>query len=74
MARGSKTTITDMQMRILNGFDRELRNSGEYTSGLLRNAPVDKWKSAPGLKKVSAHDKRVAALKAEISELERKGF
>jgi hypothetical protein len=78
MAKGRSTTVTDMQMRILNGFDRDLRQgerSGEArergftpTSGLLRNAPVEQWKSAPGLsRKASAVDRRIAALKAELS-------
>jgi hypothetical protein len=84
MAKGRKTTVTDMQMNILNGFDRELRNAERSgaaaargftpTSGLLRNAPVDKWKSADGLKKVSAADKRIADIKAELARMERKGF
>jgi len=73
MAKGRRTTITEMQMNVLNGFDRQLRNSGQHTSGLLRNVPVSNWKEAPGLKKtgyVSPIDKRIAALKAEIAELD----
>jgi hypothetical protein len=78
MAKGAKRTTTDMQMSILNGFDRVLRNaerSGEAaargftpTSGLLRNAPVSKWSNTPGLKRVTAADKRIAALKAELAK------
>jgi hypothetical protein len=78
MAKGRNITVTDMQMRVLNGFDRDLRQgerSGEAaargfspTSGLLRNAPVDQWKTAPGLsRKASAVDRRIAALKAELA-------
>jgi hypothetical protein len=73
MAKGRRTTITEMQMNVLNGFDRQLRNAGQHTSGLLRNVPVANWKEAPGLKKtgyVSPIDKRIAALKAEIAELD----
>jgi hypothetical protein len=75
MARASKTTVTDMQMRILNGFDRTLRLHGERTSGLMRNAHVSQWDEVPGLQKVmSSHDKKIAKLKAQISEMEGKGF
>ncbi len=76
MARGSKTSVTDMQMRVLNGFDRELRNSGYRTSGLLRNLPVSNWKDTPGLEKTgrSTIDKRIAALKAEIARLDAQGL
>lgn len=73
MAKGRRTTITDMQMNVLNGFDRTLRNSGHHTSGLLRNVPVSNWKEAPGLKRterMSPLDKRIAALKAEIAEMD----
>ena len=75
MAKGRRTTITDMQMNILNGFDRQLRSAGQHTSGLMRNVPVSDWKEAPGLKKtgyVSPIDKRIAALKAEIDALDAK--
>jgi len=77
MAKASKITVTDMQMRVLNSFDRDLRQSKQHTSGLLRNAPVDKWKSAPGLKAekpMSTLDKKIAALKAEIARFEAKGL
>ena len=78
MAKGRSTTVTDMQMRILNGFDRVLREgerTGEATrrgftptSGLLRNAPVGQWKSTPGLKRLSGVDRRIAALRAQLGE------
>jgi hypothetical protein len=74
MAKGSKITTTDMQMRVLNGFDRELRLSGNFTSGLMRNEPVSKWKTAPSAStaKLSAADRRIANIKAEIAEMDRK--
>ena len=75
MAKGRRTTITEMQMNVLNGFDRQLRNSGQHTSGLLRNVPVSNWKEAPGLKRtanMSPLDRRIAALKAEIAALDAK--
>jgi hypothetical protein len=75
MAKGRRTTITEMQMNVLNGFDRTLRLNGQHTSGLLRNVPVSNWKEAPGLKKterMSPLDKRIAALKAEIAALDAK--
>jgi hypothetical protein len=66
MAKGRRITITDMQMNVLRGYDRDLRQGGQSTSGLLRNAPVDKWKAAPGLKPLSGVDRRIAALRAEL--------
>ena len=75
MAKGRRITITDMQMNVLNGFDRTLRMGGHHTSGLMRNVPVSDWKEAPGLKKtasMSPLDKRIAALKAEIAALDAK--
>ena len=75
MAKGSKITTTDMQMRVLNGFDRELRLSGHFTSGLMRNEPKSNWKTAPtasSTAKLSAADRRIANIKAEIAEMDRK--
>jgi len=75
---GAKKSIIDMQMGILNGFDRTLRNalnSGEAqkrgiteTSGLLRNASVEKWNTVPGMKRLTAQEKRIADLKRQIAE------
>jgi hypothetical protein len=75
MAKGSKITTTDMQMRVLNGFDRELRLAGHFTSGLMRNEPKGNWKTPPttaSTAKLSAADRRIAAIKAEIAEIDRK--
>jgi len=76
MSKGRKTTVIDMQMRTLNEFDRVLRNAGRTeegrsrgiygSSGLLRNAPVDKWSDTPGLKKLSGVEKRIAELKRQL--------
>lgn len=77
MAKGAKITTTDMQMRILNGFDRELRNARIPTSGLLRNAPVHEWLSTtPGITKStpSHRDKAITRLKEAIQALERRGL
>jgi len=74
MAKGSKITTTDMQMRVLNGFDRELRLSGHFTSGLMRNEPKSNWKTPPATStaKLSAADRRIAAIKAEIAAMDQK--
>ena len=66
MAKGRRISITDMQMNVLRSYDRDLRQGGHTTSGLLTNAPVDKWRQAPGLKPLTGVDKRIAALKAEL--------
>ena len=66
MAKGRKHTVTDMQMRILRDYDRTLRQAGERTSGLLSNRSSDNWLQAPGLKRVSGVDRRIAALRAEL--------
>ena len=76
MGKGRKSTVIDMQMRTLNEFDRVLRNAGRTeegqargiygSSGLLRNAPVDKWSDTPGLKKLSGVEKRIAELKRQL--------
>jgi hypothetical protein len=75
MAKGSKITTTDMQMRVLNGFDRQLRLSGQFTSGLMRNEPVSKWKTAPvttATTGLTGADLRIAKLKAQIADMDRK--
>ena len=75
MAKGSKITTTDMQMRVLNGFDRQLRLSGQFTSGLMRNEPVSNWKTAPvttATTRLTGADRRIAKLKAQIADMDRK--
>lgn len=75
MAKGSKITTTDMQMRVLNGFDRQLRLSGQFTSGLMRNEPVSNWKTATvttATTRLTGADRRIAKLKAQIADMDRK--
>jgi len=70
MSKGSKISTTDMQMRVLNSFDRELRNGGHHTSGLLRNEETRNWRSVPTASRLTGTDARIAALKAEIAEMD----
>lgn len=70
MAKGRKVNIIDMQMRILRDFDRDVRQSGGKTSGLLRNLPVGQWgstSSTVGTPRLSSIDRKIAAVKAELN-------
>jgi hypothetical protein len=74
MSKGSKITTTDMQMRVLQGFDYELRMGGHFTSGLLRNETIGNWKTPPvstPAKRLTGTDGRIARIKAEIAEADR---
>lgn len=70
MAKGRKVNIIDMQMRILRDFDRDVRQSGGQTSGLLRNLPVGQWAaSTPSVQtpRLGSADRRIAAVRAELN-------